>query len=287
MARLLAYWGRHMAGAPALLELPEALTRPERPDPRGAAVERWVAGPLVHELNALARRESATQFMVLLAAFQVLLAARTGTWDVVVGTDIAGRSRSETEGLIGFFINQLALRTDLSGDPTFRALLGRVREVALGAYAHQDLPFERLVEELKVPRDLRHAPVFQVKLVLQNAPQAALDLKGVALRTVAVEPETSQLDLNLRVLATAGGLHLSMAYSTAVYNASTIERLLTQFETLLRASVERPEAHLSELAAELTAADRSRQAERDAELRAAGRAKLRNVRRQAAAGQGS
>jgi hypothetical protein len=158
----LGYWKRQLGGAPQVLELPTDHPRPAVQSYRGSALRHTMSTALQGELNRLARGEGVTLFMVLLAAFEALLWRYSGQTDVVVGSPIANRTRREVEGLIGFFVNTLVLRTDVSGDPTFRELLGRVKEVALGAYAHQDLPFEKLVEELRPERALSHSPCFQV-----------------------------------------------------------------------------------------------------------------------------
>ena len=167
----LAYWREQLAGAPAVLELPSDRPRPPVQSVRGATQRFVLPRALSQALRQLSRQEGATLFMTLLAAFQVLLARYTGQDDIVVGSPIAGRTHTELEDLIGFFVNTLVLRTNLAGDPTFRELLGRVRAVTLEAYAHQDVPFERLVEELQPQRDLSRAPLVQVLFVLQNSPR--------------------------------------------------------------------------------------------------------------------
>ncbi len=281
---LVTHWLRRLDQAPPLLELPGVLPRPAAMGSRGAELRRRVPADVARELRALGRRESVTLFMSLVAAFKALLHLRTGATDIVLGTDVAGRNRWETEGLIGFFINQMVLRTDLSGGPTFRELLRRVGAVALEAYVHQDLPFDHLVEALKVPRSLRHAPVFQVKLVLQNAPHERLEMPGLEIDLLEQEMTTAQLDMNLRVTEGEGGLLLSMAYSTEVYDEATIALLLAQYEALLRAVAAHPDARLEDLAAEIAAVERERQAARDHELKAVGLHKLRTIRRQSAGG---
>ncbi len=283
MERLLAYWSLQLSGAPPLLDLPFARPRAPVQRFRGAVCRRAISADTAEGVRALARQESGTLFFVLLAGFQALLAIRGGSADVVVGTDIASRNRLETEGMIGFFVNQLVLRTDLSGNPTFRELLARVREVALGAYAHQDLPFDRLVEALRVPRNLRHSPLFQVKINLQNAPETRpVKLPALSLLPVDLESSTSQLDLNLRVADTGGLLALSLEYDTDLFDVDAIELLLEQLEGLLAAAAARPESRLAELAAGLEAADRERQVARDREIEGADREQLRAFRRRSA-----
>jgi non-ribosomal peptide synthetase component F len=220
--------------------------------------------------------------MALLAAFDAVLCLRTGVTDLVLGTDVAGRNSAETEALIGFFVNQLVLRADLSGNPAFRELLARVRSVALAAYAHQEVPFHHLVEILNVRQGLAAAPIFQVKLVLQNAPQAALTLPELALRPVDLQaPETAQLDMNLRVSEGPAGLQLSLQYSTDIYDAATMEGLLEELELVLRTAVAHPETRLSELKDlfERRAAEQRKARAREVEV--GDREKLRRIRRAA------
>jgi amino acid adenylation domain-containing protein/non-ribosomal peptide synthase protein (TIGR01720 family) len=284
MDDLVAYWTGQLAGAPPLLALPEARPRPAAQTFRGAVRSRMLPADLARDLNALGRREAATLFVTLLAGLQTLLHIRTGAADLVVGTDMANRNRFETEGLIGFFINQLALRTDLSGDPTFRELLGREREVALGAYAHQDMPFDRLVDALKLPRHLSHAPLFQIKLVLENVPEPRLALPDLRLRPFIVESTTAQLDMNLRANESAAGIGLSLEYSTDLYDAAVIDRFLEQLEEVLRAAAARPDSRLSEIAAALDAAEQKRREEKDRQIEEAGRKKIGRIRRLAPTG---
>jgi len=280
---LVEHWRRRLSGAPPRLDLPGARPRPAALSPRGAARQRRFSASLLERLEALGRRESTTLFMTLLAPLKALLHAHSGVSDIVVGTDVTGRDRPETEGLIGFFVNQLPLRTDLSGDPTLLDLLRRVRETALAAYAHQELPFDHLVEALLVKRSLRHAPVFQVKLVLQNAGQESLDLPDLTLQMVPLEAGTAQLDLHWSVTEVAGGgLWVRLTFSTDLYDALTVDRLLDQYESWLQAFAERPESRLGEVAAELAEAEGARRADRDLELKSMGLGKLRGMRRQEA-----
>jgi non-ribosomal peptide synthetase component F/acyl carrier protein len=278
--RLLAYWLPRLESAPERLDLPWARPRPARQRFRGATRIGDVGAEVGRGLEALAQQESATLFMVLLAAFQALLGIAAGVREVVVGTDVAGRNRVETEGLVGFFVNQLVLRTDLAGNPSFRELLARVREVALGAYAHQDLPFDRLVEALRLPRRLQHAPLFQAKITLQNAPEITpVELPGLRLQPLAAETTSSQLDLNLRVAAGTSGLRLSLEYDTDLFEAGAVDRLLSDFARVLAAGAARPETTLAELAADLAQAERERRERRDREIEAADRRSLRGARR--------
>jgi non-ribosomal peptide synthetase component F len=266
---------------PPLLELPGA-QRAAVQSSRGGTCERRVAPALTARLRELCRAGSATLFMALLAAFQCLLRARTGGTDLVVGTDVAGRDRAELEGLIGFFVNQLVLRTDLSGDPGFLEVLGRTREVALGAYAHQEMPFDRLVELLVTRRRPDAAPLVQVKLVLQNVPQAEIDLPGLRLLPVAgLGAAIAQLDLNLRIFEGDSGLHLSLQYSSDVYSAGAAESLLEDYERVLAAVAADPQIPLSGLCRLLEKSAVERQSEHRREVAAGDREKLRKLRREA------
>ena len=199
LEKQVSYWREHLKGAPAALELPTDRPRPAVQSYRGAHHGIALPAELTASLNALARGEGATLFMVLLAAFQVVLSRWSGQSDIVVGSPIAGRTHRELEGLIGFFVNTLALRTELQGDPGFRELVGRVKETALGAYAHQDLPFEKLVAELQPVRDLSRQPVFQAFFALQNVPQETLQLPGLELRRAGGGRPTAKFDLALYV----------------------------------------------------------------------------------------
>ncbi|QSQ25805.1 non-ribosomal peptide synthase/polyketide synthase [Pyxidicoccus parkwayensis] len=243
----LSWWREHLSGAPPALELPTDFPRPAVPGLRGAMLTRVLPRALTDSLNALCRREGTTLFMALLAGFEVVLSRYSGQDDFVVGTDIANRNRAETEGLIGFFINQLALRARLDGDPTFRELLGRVRQATLGAYAHQDLPFEELVRALNPERGQGHAPLFQVKLVLQNQPVASLEVPGLMLRGEHMDAGTSRLDLTVSVAETARGLEVGCEYRTDLFEADTIDRMVRHLGTVLEAVASRPESRLSDL----------------------------------------
>src|SRR4029077_13860889 len=200
------WWRGQLAELPPLLELPTDHPRPAVQSFRGSALPMRVPAGLTRRMEALARHEGATLFMVLLAGFQALLTRYSGQDDLAVGSPVAGRDRIETEGLIGFFINTLVLRGNLEGPPTFREHLGRVRETALAAYLHQDVPFEKLVEELASERSLAHTPLFQAMLVLQNAPAGSLEIESLRLRPVEVEATTSKFDLTLSLAEHDGEL---------------------------------------------------------------------------------
>ncbi|MGH8718631.1 MAG: condensation domain-containing protein, partial [Burkholderiales bacterium] len=202
------YWKRQLAAGPALLELPTDRPRPALQSFKGARQTRMMRKRLGDGLKTLSQREGATLFMTLLAAFQILLSRYSRSSDVLVGSPIAGRMRAETEDLIGFFVNTLVLRTDLSGNPSFRELLSRVREVALAAYAHQDLPFEKLVEELNPERSLSHSPLFQAMFVLQNTGPRELHLPGITVSRLEFERTSTKFDLSLYAFETGEGLRL-------------------------------------------------------------------------------
>ncbi len=241
------YWKKQLDGAPAMLELPTDRPRPPLQTFNGACHLLVLPQRLSESLSELSRRADATLFMTLLAAFQTLLCRYTNQEDIVLGTPIANRTRRETEDLIGFFVNTLVLRTDLAGNPGFRELLRRVREVALQSYAHQDLPFEKLVEELKPERNLSHMPLFQVLIAFQNAPEAKLTLPGLELQDFGLEGQTAKFDLSLYIGESNEGLLLNFEYNTDLFNPSTIERIARHFETLLAGIVANPDQGVRDL----------------------------------------
>ncbi|HEV7516132.1 MAG TPA: amino acid adenylation domain-containing protein, partial [Thermoanaerobaculia bacterium] len=253
LAGLLDWWRERLAGAPAVLELPADRPRPRTQSFRGAHQSLVLPAALGAAVKALGQRSGTTLFMTLLAAFQTLLSRYTGQADVPVGTPIAGRTQREVEGLIGFFVNTLVLRGDLAGRPSFAALLGRVREMTLGAYGHQELPFERLVEELRPERHLDHAPLFQVLFVVQNAPPGVLHLPGVEVEPLAVESGVAKFDLTLAFREGEDGALLgTVEHSRDLFDRSTALRFGAHFAALLAAAVadpSRPAAELPLLAA--------------------------------------
>jgi len=238
----LAYWRAALEGAPALLELPTDRPRPALPANRGAFFPFALSAGLTRRVHALAAREGATLFMTLLAAFQALLARWSGQRDVVVGSPIAGRHHAEAEEIAGFFANTLPLRAQLDDDPTFRALLARVRTATLGAYAHQDLPFERMVEELRVERTMSHGPVFQVLFGLQNLPPADLRLEGVRATELEVNPRAAKFDLSVELREAEGRVGGGIEYDADLFDAATVERLAGHFRLLLEAVCVDPDA---------------------------------------------
>ncbi|HEX5715478.1 MAG TPA: condensation domain-containing protein, partial [Thermoanaerobaculia bacterium] len=243
----ISYWRRQLADLPPHLSLPADRPRPAVQSFRGTTRPVRLPAGLTRQAQALGRREGATLFMVLLAGFQTLLARYSGQQDLAVGTPVAGRNRVEIEGLIGFFINTLVLRGDLAGEPTFRELLGRVRETALAAHLHQDVPFEKIVQELTPERSLAHTPLFQAMLVLQNAPVASLEIRDLRLRPLGGAGTTSRFDLTLGLEEHDGGLAGAVEFATDLFDGTTIDRLIGQFERLLATAVAAPERISSEL----------------------------------------
>ncbi len=268
LAFQLNYWRQQLKDVP-VLNLPCDRPRPRAQSYRGAIQLLELPQSLLSALEELSQQEGASLFMTLLAAFQTLLYRYTGQEDIAVGSPIANRNRSELEGLIGFFVNSLVLRSDLSGNPTFRALLGRVQEIALEAYAHQDLPFEKLVEELQPTRDLSRNPLFQVVFALQNTPMEQLELPGLTLSSLNFETRTTRFDLelylwkcsdNFRSLWGKGwehseGLRGVVVYNTDLFEPETITRFLMHFQTLLEGIVANPVERLANLPV-LTATER-------------------------------
>jgi amino acid adenylation domain-containing protein len=244
---LLAYWTRQLTGMPPLVELPTDRPRPAVQTFHGATLRFALPPGTTAAVQALSRREGATPFMVLLAGFLVLLQRYTGQSDLAVGSPIANRGRAELEGLIGFFVNTLVLRGDLSGDPGFRELLARVKVLAAGAYAHQDLPFEKLVEELEPERQLSHAPLFQVMFVLQNAPVPVLALSGLTLAPLAARSGTSKFDLSLYFWEGGAELACHFEYNTGLFDPATVARLADHFVRLMAGMLADPGRRISEL----------------------------------------
>ena len=243
----MSYWREQLGGTLPILELPADHPRPAIQTYRGKRKYRVLPHALQEELKALSQREGVTLFMTLLAAFQTMLHRYTGQEDIIVGAATANRNHVEMEGLIGFFVNTLVLRTDLSGNPTFRELLKRVRKVTLNAFDHEDVPFEKLVEELLVSRNLSYNPLFQVVLVLQNAPLEPLKLSGVTQTALEIETDTAKCDLTVELTEGPDGLASAIEYNTDLFDSDTIERLFGHFRTLLQGIVADPDVRLSEL----------------------------------------
>ncbi|MEH2129243.1 MAG: amino acid adenylation domain-containing protein, partial [Nostoc sp.] len=247
LQRQLSYWQQQLANAPTFLPLPTDRPRPAVQTDHGAYLEFALSAELTQGLTQLSQQQGVTLFMTLLAAYDTLLYRYTGVADILVGSPIANRDRTEIEGLIGFFVNTLVMRTNLSDDPSFNELLPRIREMALSAYAHQDLPFEMLVEALQPERDLSHTPLFQVMFVLQNAPMSDVELTGLTISHLPIESATAKFDLTLGMENTATGLVGAWEYNTDLFDSSTIERMTGNFVTLLSAIVANPSKRISQL----------------------------------------
>lgn len=243
----LSYWKQQLGGNIPLLTLPTDRPRPPLQSFRGATRSFVLTLTLSEALKALSRQEGLTLFMTLLAAFKTLLYRYTGQEDLLIGVPIAGRTRVATEALIGFFVNTLALRTNMGGNPRFRELLGNVRQVALDAYDHQDLPFEKLVDELRLERSPSHTPLVQVMFALQNAPRLAPQLPGLMLDQIDIENGTAKFDLTMSMRDTEQGLKGTVEYATDLFDDATISRMLGHFQTLLEGIVAHPEGRLTDL----------------------------------------
>ena len=241
------YWKQQLGGELPVLNLPTDRPRPPVLSYKGADEFFELTEELTERLKAFSRREGATLFMTLLAAFDVLLYRYTGQTDILVGIPIAGRTRREVEGLIGFFVNSLVMRTELSGRPSFRELLGRVKAVTLGAFAHQELPFEKLVEELHPQRDMSRNPLFQVMLSLENAPLGDFTLPGLQFGSMDIGSDVTRFDLEFHLWENEGVLAGNLIYNTDLFDAATIARMLGHFRSLLEGVVADPEARLSDL----------------------------------------
>ncbi|HZF07641.1 MAG TPA: amino acid adenylation domain-containing protein, partial [Thermoanaerobaculia bacterium] len=243
----LSYWREQLAGASHLLELATDRPRPASPTHRAGLARLDLDRQVAAALAVFSRSEGVTLYMTLLAALGVLLGRSAHQEEVLVGSPIANRTHRDTEGLIGFFVNTLVLRVDLQAAPSGRELLGRVRQAALDAYAHQDLPFERLVEEVVPERNLGHSPLFQVMFALQNAPVERLSVPGLTLLPLAPEPGVAKFDLTLTFEETPAGLSGLAEYDAEIFDATSIERLLARFTPLLAATMDDPERPVGEL----------------------------------------
>lgn len=241
----LAYWREKLKDAQGFLPLPTDRPRPAVQSYQGASYSEELPDNLVDDIKTLGRREGATLYMTLLAAFQLLLHYYTREEDILVGSPIAGRNRIEIEGLIGFFVNTLVLRTDLSGNPTFRELLSRVRDMALEAYAHQEMPFEKLVEELQPDRTLSNSVLFQVMFAFEHPPDLAWDLPDLNIELHEIETATAKFDLTL-VVQEEEGLNTYWEYNVDLFDESTIQRMSAHFVNLLKALVADPDRHISD-----------------------------------------
>ncbi len=240
----LSYWLKQFAQMPRELELPTDFERPAVRAYRGASQPVTVSKNLTALLKELSRREGVTLFMTLLAGFKLLLHRYTAQDDIVIGSPIANRNHVETENLIGCFINTLALRTNLGGSPTFRELLGRVREVTLDAYAHQDLPFELLVGRLQPERKANTTPLFQVWFALDNTPVTQFNLPGISISRIDSGREVSQFDLTLTLAETPAGLDGLLNYNSDLFEAETVAQMVQHFLKLLEEVAAAPDLQL-------------------------------------------
>jgi len=275
----LQYWREQLAGAPETLALPTDKTRPAVQTFRGASESLMLPAETSEALKALSRHEDVTLFMMLLSVWQILLHWYSGQEQIVIGTSIANRHQAATEDLIGFFVNTLALRGDLSGNPSYRELLRRVRETCLGAYAHQDLPFEKLVEELRPERSVGHAPFHQVWFTLKDETTSELRLRDLSLNEFKISNTTSKLDLVLTANDTGRGLTLVLEYDSDLFNAITIRAMLKNYEVLLHHIIAQPGAPLDVLKEILTEEHRKQQHDREKDLEATDRQILKSTKR--------
>jgi amino acid adenylation domain-containing protein len=244
----VGYWKEQLGRSPPLLELPTDHSRPAMQTFRGARQSFLLPKTTAEALKALSRREEVTLFMTMLAAFKVLLCRYTGQDDLIVGTPIANRNRLEIEGLIGCFVNTLALRTDYSGNPSFRDALPRVREACLAAYDHQDLPFERLVDELHLERDLSRNPLIQIMFVLQDGLMRSVELPGLTVSPVKGDREIAYFDLTLQIdEAELGPMEVALVYKTDLFEPATIARMLNHLHVIFEAVVADPDQRISDL----------------------------------------
>jgi amino acid adenylation domain-containing protein len=247
LATQLNYWKQQLQGELPVLQLPTDRPRPNLTTFTGAKQYFAFSASLTNALKQLSQREDATLFMSLLAAFNILLYRYTDQEDILIGSPIANRNRAELEGMLGLFVNTLVLRNNLSGNPSFRQLLHRVREVTLDAYAHQDLPFEMLVEELQPERDLSRNPLYEVMFVLQNTPGSVEEASDLTLRTLEFDSGTAQLDIFLSMSESEERLTGCLEYNTDIFDSTTISQFINNFQTLLENIIANPEQHLSEL----------------------------------------
>ncbi|MBD2677482.1 MULTISPECIES: non-ribosomal peptide synthetase [Nostoc] len=254
LATKLKYWKQQLSGELPVLQLPADRPRPSVTTFAGAKQYFTFSTTLTNALKQLSKQEDATLFMSLLAAFNILLYRYTHQEDILIGSPIANRNRAELEGMLGLFVNTLVLRNNLTGNPTFRELLHRVRQVTLDAYAHQDLPFEMIVEELQPERDLSRNPLYEVMFVLQNTPTNVQEVSGLTLRTLDFDSGTSQLDIFLSMFESQEGLTGCLEYNTDIFDATTISQFINNYQTLLENILANPEQRICELSL-LTAAE--------------------------------
>src|SRR5215216_3464869 len=243
----LQYWREQLSGTVGVLELPSEQVRPAVQSYRGGSERVAIGKELTGGLKELSRREGATLFMTLLAGFEVLLQRYTGAAEISVGTPVAGRSRREVEGLIGLFVNTLVVRNEVKGEESFRELLGRVRRVTLAGYAHEEVPFEKVVEALQPERSLSHSPLFQVVFAWQVSALPELQLAGVRARQLELGSETAKFDLTLQLEESGGAVRGWLEYNRDLFTAASMRRLIGHYQRLLQAAVQQPEQRLAEL----------------------------------------
>ncbi|HEY0728960.1 MAG TPA: amino acid adenylation domain-containing protein, partial [Pyrinomonadaceae bacterium] len=243
----LGYWREKLSGALPVLELPADRLRPAIQSHRGAAEALDLSEELSRRVQGLSNDEGATLFMTLLAAFMLLVHRYTGQTDICVGVPIANRNRAETENLIGFFVNNLVLRSDLEGNPTFRSFLAQIEQETLNAYAHQDMPFEKLVEELQPERSLSYMPLFQLMFMVQNTPRGNSIIGRLDSSEVEIAITTTKYDLSLSITEIDNHLYAFVIYNSDLFDATTIQRLLKHYEILLESIVANPQQHIEEL----------------------------------------
>jgi hypothetical protein len=277
----LSYWKRRLAGAPEALEMRTDHPRPPVQSSRGSFKVFALSRSLSGALRELSRIEKTTLFMTLLAAFQTLLRHYTNSEDLPVATNVSNRSRPETQGVIGFFVNQLVMRASFKGDPTFRELLARVREVTLEAYAHQDVPFEKVVMALRPERNLDRQPLSQFKFDLQNARVSVLELPGLQLSPFDIDLKMTHFDLTLSMTDTDEMLTGFFQYSADLFEAATVERMLGHYMALLRAVVARPDVRVSRLCEMLAEAEAQETMLMERQLKEVRRRTLRHAKRKA------
>ena len=243
----LAYWKKQLAGAPPVVNFPADRRRPQVEMFHGTRRKLVIPPQMVQEIESLSQRHGVTLFMTLLACFDVLLARYTGLEDIVVGSPSAGRSRSELSNVMGFFINNLVLRTDLSGDPTIVTLLARVREVTLQAYEHQDVPFDQLVQAMHPERSPGHSPLFQTMFILQNFPITRAEMPDLTLQTMELEYDSARFDLTVEIFPLDGVLDIYFDYNSDLYDDATMARVQAHYQTILEAVVSNPNQKVSEI----------------------------------------
>jgi amino acid adenylation domain-containing protein len=245
--RQLEYWKKQLAGAPPVVTFPADRRRPQAEMFRGGRRKLVIPANLVEGLDSLSQQHGVTLFMTLLASFDVLLARYTGQEDVVIGSPSAGRNRSELSDLMGFFVNNLVLRTDVSGNPSFATLLSRVREVTLQAYEHQDVPFDELVQALRPERSPDHSPLFQTMFILQNFPIAPIEMPGLTLKPLELKVSTARYDLTVEAFPNEGALDIFFDYNSDLYDEGTMARLQSHYRSILEAAVADPNQAIGDI----------------------------------------